>query len=215
MLRHLYLQGYFSKYDMSVNCHWYSRVGNFNASCTPGLRTGGEKVSPKRLTVLRGARTAISLVATILFVGLAPRVSAVPQPGDNLIVPGQRIGPIIFGMDPIQVTNILGKGTVSRPPGCSNNCAYYYDYANLGLSVQFSSPNNPKVVGIIATGSQGRWATAEGIRVGSSTSSVEDTYGKPSSQYCGTTKCILYYHGIIFYGVVGGKLYSIAVNEVN
>lgn len=91
----------------------------------------------------------------------------------TLIVPGESVGKVKLGMTVAQVYGILGEPTEQYPP--KNDTTFYVWEHGYFL------------VGIDSTGvtridvSHSRYATKEGIRVGSTEMAIEAFYGTPSS----------------------------------
>lgn len=96
---------------------------------------------------------------------------------DNLIIPGQRIGPISLGMTAAQLLHAVGE------PDRVANYTAGADHRMMQTlwfgSVEVHMPTlNPQRVTSIRT-TDGRNATAQGLRVGSSTLSFSGALGPP------------------------------------
>jgi hypothetical protein len=97
---------------------------------------------------------------------------------DNLIVPGERIGPVVIGRDVDDVVQKLGKpSTIQR----TFNDIVVYTYKKKGIELWFDWIDkglHPAVEpGIYMR--RGNWATEKGIRIGSSFKDVIAAYGEP------------------------------------
>jgi hypothetical protein len=94
---------------------------------------------------------------------------------DNLIVPGQRIGPIKLGMTPTELYRAAGN-LVSQSNPCDTNagCNYFF----------FGAFGQPNLIAHVAAGrvdeittSMPNYATAEGIKVGLAPLALEANWG--------------------------------------
>ncbi|MGQ0543969.1 MAG: hypothetical protein ACT4P3_01370 [Betaproteobacteria bacterium] len=92
---------------------------------------------------------------------------------DALIVPGCRIGPAHIGMTPAALLQALGQPNASRGPSANR---ITHDFRSRELSVSVSTLTN--VVDKIYTYGT-RYATTQGIRVGSSELEVSAKLGPP------------------------------------
>lgn len=111
---------------------------------------------------------------------------------DQLIVAGKRIGPVAIGMPVADLIGAIGEPNESLNMYCgadkTKTCLIQAFWNDRGLSVRFptvtdsdySSQPKERVDKISVTDS--RWATAEGLKVGSSEVSVRAKLGTPLQQ---------------------------------
>jgi hypothetical protein len=154
-------------------------IGN---SCAMIIDTG--RYAPLAKTV------SCLLASALVFVGCATTANAPdasPSPehvaglltiNDNLIVPGERIGPVFLGMTEQQLYHKLGEPTTTMTaPGTVN-----YAYPTTQLSVSVDAVTH-KVWEIDLDTAEGttRYSTAEGIKAGSSSLAVRTQLVGPYS----------------------------------
>ncbi len=99
---------------------------------------------------------------------------------DNLIVPGQRVGPVYFGMPMSQIFQELGQPYKTAPdigkkPGVYGATAYWYN--DLGF---ISIENSTSAINYIQVQSN-RYKTIEGVCVGATDFEVRAKMGQPRS----------------------------------
>jgi hypothetical protein len=109
---------------------------------------------------------------------------------DNLIVPGERIGPIHLGMLLDEVVSVLGRP--EKMVSSATASGVFWRWPSLGLGIGFSKNQPAPYVGRVETESA-RNITREGIRVGDSTFDVVRALGKPLH----TEPCCMYYNGLM------------------
>ena len=107
-----------------------------------------------------------------LFVGLQSTTAAAKN--DNLIVPGVRIGPVSLGMSDADAYKLLGDPIRTMTEGVDMGRAIQYDFPKLSIVVSRSTHRITQVT-TLDTG----YATADGIRVGSSGLAVSTKLGIP------------------------------------
>lgn len=152
-----------------------------NAPATEGVETM-TSVTEERRTIGKtifdcaaGLAFAVAVGGLSLLFAPAPSVAQ----SDTLIVPGQRVGPIQFGMQPGDVVRALGQPSkIITPP--HGGLRYDYDYDGRYVIVNFSAVPETEVYQVIT--SDPRYATREGIRVGSSGGDVVRAYGRNYSK---------------------------------
>jgi hypothetical protein len=119
---------------------------------------------------------SVSLVACATVAGPSP---VLPPIHDQTIVFGQRVGPVSLGMNELQLFDAVGKTSATAYGG--NRVGYLY--ADLKLNVVVDAG---RVVAISPT--DGSYATATGIRIGSSERLVTATATVPTrTQHPGAT----------------------------
>lgn len=106
---------------------------------------------------------------------------------DNLIIPGDRIGPVSMGGDVKEIVDKIGNPkkisrSTFRGPGYDADEVYYWYGHQYQLTFVWIDKGLSPVVesgfrGITTTSNY--WATAKGIHVGSSIQDVENAYGNP------------------------------------
>jgi len=95
------------------------------------------------------------LTSGCLLVGVA---ALGQQTGDNLIVPGQRVGPVFIGMSASELYRAMGE-----PDSTHNDGTWVeYQYKDLGTLVR----NDQKVWTVWVQPNSPRYGTAEGTRIG-------------------------------------------------
>lgn len=92
---------------------------------------------------------------------------------DNLIVPGQRIGPVYLGMSPEVLLAALGPPDWSRGPSANR---IQYGYESRGLYI-YVNVRNSRVDGVVTSDS--RYRTTKGIQVGDSELELVVGHGSP------------------------------------
>lgn len=141
------------------------------------------------------------VVATLL-----PAVAQQSSPENYLIVPGKRMGPAILGDRVTKVIDVLGPPDVydvapgvqdfgwvlEKPaPGTPPESLHYFDVNATATRVE-------KIVRVIIAGDP-RYATADGLHVGSTDQEVQDKLGVPTKTSTGaTSRSLVYASGIIF-----------------
>jgi hypothetical protein len=132
------------------------------------------------MNVLNKASAALALAA-LLAVGTTVRA----QEDDHLIVPGVRLGPVHLGITDVELYRQLGDPQSTQPNG---DVSMNYTYSNFGVSV---STHTHKVIQVLALDAS--YATAEGIKVGSSHLAIAAKLGIPRGP-C-NRECTYYYKG--------------------
>jgi hypothetical protein len=108
--------------------------------------------------------------AVLLFVGLVVPALAAPAPRDTLIVPGMRVGPIALGMTPDELNTSVGVPGTQRQEGTATTYSWGELSAQMGQS--------PATVDTIVV-NDGRYETADHLRVGLSALAVVVVLGQP------------------------------------
>ena len=123
---------------------------------------------------------------------------------DNLIVPGERIGPLFLGMTEAQLYKKLGDADTIM-----NNGQYtIYNYHGLGVSVMKSTS---KIIQVTAESSQ--YSTSDGIHVGSSLLEVKSKLTLAETPNNVDSANADYYPGNgLNIGVTNGRVRAIWVN---
>lgn len=147
------------------------------------------------------------LLALMIIWGVVLLPAAAQQPSDNyIIIPGKRIGPAILGDRVTKVIEVLGRPDIydvapgvqefgwllEKPaPGTPSESLHYLDVNATATRVE-------KIVRVIIAGDP-RYATADGLHVGSTEQEVQDKLGVPSKTETGaTSRSLVYASGIIF-----------------
>lgn len=120
----------------------------------------------------------ILLVAVLLAALVRPVASQPARPDAYLIVSGERVGPVKLGMNITEVTSVLGtpKSTQGRPDG---SVVYrWYELKGEG-GVGLRATRTGEVYRIWVANNT-RYATKEGIRVGSSEAEIRVALGEPT-----------------------------------
>lgn len=129
--------------------------------------------SPRTLPVLLVAALATGCAE-------APRAPARSAPyHDTLIVPTKRIGPALLGMSPEQMIAWMG-----RPDEAVGSGDSAWRYTREGMQVAFDAGR-----AYIISVTEPRYATADGLRVGSPSSQLAARWGKPT-QVRESTRCV-------------------------
>jgi hypothetical protein len=171
-----------------------------------------------------------SSASTVSAADLQKRQQALAS-SDNLIVPGQRIGPISLGMGMDQVAATLGQPDESRTDyypngGAAYNTQWWYD--SIDMVIGFTTSAAPSVKSVETqlyanrsglTMGNTAWSdltpghttfqTASGIRLGSSSFDVARTYGA----YTDLSGIIMTYDhlGMVFTVTDDHRIYAITV----
>jgi hypothetical protein len=128
---------------------------------------------------------------------------------DNLIVPGDRIGPVGMGKAVSEIVRQLGKPDKEwrskfRGPGYDADEVHYI-YNRYGIWFTWMDKGLQPVVESGLRGicvDSNRWRTSKGLRVGCSIQDVINAYGDPDHVFGATTdkpECTLWYNsGIVF-----------------
>jgi hypothetical protein len=106
----------------------------------------------------------------VLLTGLAEAAMAAPAPRDMLIVPGMRVGPVALGMTPDELNASVGVPGTQRQEGAVTTLSWGDVSAQIGQS--------PGTVDTIVV-NDGRYETADHIRVGLSSLAVVVVLGQP------------------------------------
>jgi hypothetical protein len=128
------------------------------------------------------ARALITLLAAALAAGCAGGPGAPSRAApfhDALIVPNKRIGPALLGMTPEQMIAWLG-----RPDEAIGSGDSAWRYSRDGLQVAFDT-GRAYIISVTGPG----YATADGLRVGSTANQVAARWGKPT-QSRESTRCV-------------------------
>ncbi len=119
------------------------------------------------------------LLAAVMLVTLAqPAASQPVAPDAYLIVPGESVGSVKLGMNITEVTSVLGtpKSTQGRPDG---SVIYrWYEFKGEG-GIGLRATRTGEVYRIWVANNT-RYATKEGIRVGSSEAEIRVALGEPT-----------------------------------
>jgi hypothetical protein len=107
-----------------------------------------------------------------LFVGLQSTTAAAKN--DTLIVPGVRIGPVNLGMSDADVYGLLGDPTQTMTEGVDMGRAIAYVFPKLTVVVSKATHKVTQVTTL-----DPGYATADGIKVGSSGLAVSTKLGIP------------------------------------
>lgn len=95
-------------------------------------------------------------------------VLTLPILADNLIIPGERIGPYTLKMSTSDIISMLGySNDVNK-----GEDGEMWSYSNIGFSI-----SKEKVVYIVTPPSGYQWVTDKGISIGSSFARVKEIYG--------------------------------------
>jgi hypothetical protein len=122
----------------------------------------GEKVSMRSL-----------LPALFLTIALAGSVTAAPAPNDNLIIPGERVGPIALGMTEAQLTAAMGgPGEVLHQGPVTT-----YSWGQVTAEIADNSPG----VETITVNDQ-RYDTPGHVRVGLAATAAAAVLGQPNKK---------------------------------
>jgi hypothetical protein len=132
------------------------------------------------------ARTFLAAAVAVGGLGLLFAPAPAAAQSDTLIVPGERIGPIRLGMLPGDVVRALGQPSKinTYPHG---GIEYDYRYDDKYFFVTFSAV--PETEADQIGTSDPRYATREGIRIGSSGVDVVRAYGRNYNKSSVNTVC--------------------------
>jgi hypothetical protein len=120
---------------------------------------------------MKTARYAFFGLALSLFAVLAGFSNVfAASPDDHLIVPGQRIGPVVIGMGPSELLQALGAPDQSN----TNKFATQYVYPSRGFCI-WSRNNRVDMISI----SDSSYHTPNGIHPGSSELELQAAMGAP------------------------------------
>jgi len=108
--------------------------------------------------------------ALVLVTGLMGAALAAPAPRDTLIVPGMRVGPVALGMTADELNMSVGVPGTQRQEGAATTYSWGDVTAQMGQS--------PATVDTIVV-NDGRYETADHIRVGLSSLAVVVVLGQP------------------------------------
>ena len=149
-------------------------------------------------------KIAVPLLALAVAV-LSASVPVTAQSQD-LIVPGHRLGPISLGMFGDEAIKLLGKPEKEEScPGCPFR-VWWYQGGNYLVTVDYGP--TWKVIGVSTKST--RYASREGLRIGSSAYEIMKAYGQSKRQECGTARCYMEYDDILFW-LTGGQITTIVV----
>ena len=157
----------------------------------------------------RGAVLALCLGIVIT---LAVRSVATAQ-ADNLIVPGERVGPIRLGMYREDVLKAFGQPSKTHT-GQPSFWDTYERRKHHWLDIWYGETGDtPYRVVSIDVHNLDEYGTGNGVRTGSSVQDVLREYGSADTQDCtGSHYCMLRYKGIIFvYDPQDNGIYKIEV----
>jgi len=137
--------------------------------------------------VHQSIRVLRSLLLAVLVVGCAAmdRRVTMPPPGcspnnDTLLVSGCRIGPVALGMTEAELLKFVGPPARSRAYEDVNGSMYSYDDLELWAKVINGRVSEISIGIVSRVGGLSRYATAEGIRLGSTELEVRAKMGQPS-----------------------------------
>ena len=105
--------------------------------------------------------------------------------GSKKSVTGEAFGPLVLGQKPSQVVNLLGepqskgKKTMQEATGTS---IQEWNYPAKGLTVFIESSGADDALSMIQATGNCKFATARGIKIGSSEEAVKKAYAKERSQ---------------------------------
>ncbi len=120
----------------------------------------------------------VSLMALLLLFGAAPFASA--QSPDDLLTK-ENLGGIKIGMTAKALSAILGKVTIKKSPSKEENREGFetWDCPEKGLSIEMSSQegNQGRTVSRFIAKKKCPFATAKGIKLGSTLAEVSKAYG--------------------------------------
>ena len=152
----------------------------------------------------------IPLLLTAALMLAAP---ALARAEDQLILHGERIGPVSLGMSESQVLEALGEPASSFPVQ-EGEVVLFFDHPDLGVTLVDQGKDGHRIVDAVSTDSA-EFADAHGIRVGSSSSDVIAAYGSGYELSDDEGTRILWYHdaGIRFdFGPAGDAVNAIEVS---
>jgi hypothetical protein len=109
-------------------------------------------------------------LALVLLTGLTDATLAARAPRDTLIVPGMRVGPVALGMTAGELNASVGVAGTQRQEGATTTYSWGDVIAQMGQSP-------PTVDTIIVN--DGRYETADHLRVGLSALAVVVVLGQP------------------------------------
>jgi hypothetical protein len=141
---------------------------------------------------------------------------------DNLIVPGERIGPVFIGMTETQLYQKLGNPSTTTRGDDGTWVRYEYDSLVLGLQVNPSTHKVNYVDNYFFGGNRGNvenfpYSTREGITVGSSELQIQTLpwklYSKQQGKYA--PQCWTFQYTGIRISTCNGKVTSIGVHSPN
>lgn len=112
--------------------------------------------------------------------------------GEQLIVPGQRIGDISLGMKMDEVTRVLGNP--DKDPSNTEDGLLEYQFMKNHLLIIDVEPSS-KSVKMLATGLIPRYKTSGGIQIGSAMEDVQRLMGKTKLIKLNDTSYTLKYPG--------------------
>ncbi len=183
-------------------------------------------------------KSAIKLAFTLLSIlSLAGCANLNPDPGvsltaadvdrlmvlnDNLIVPGERIGPVFIGMTETQLYKKLGNPSTTTRGNDDTWIRYEYDSLVLGIQVNPSTHKVNYIDNYFFGGNRGNvenfpYSTREGITVGSSELQIQTLPWKLYSKQQGrhTPQCWEFQYTGIRIFTCNGKVTSIGVHSPN
>jgi hypothetical protein len=94
---------------------------------------------------------------------------------DNLIVPGERVGPVFFGMTEAQLYQKMGNPDQSGP--MDNGATIFYVWRDISVDVH-TSTHTVFLIGV----SGPSYATAEGVSTGTSELALKSKLGPPAGE---------------------------------
>jgi hypothetical protein len=151
-------------------------------------------------------RTSVAILFTALLLA-APALAQTPA-GDYLIVPGSGIGPAHLGMPIAEVLRLVGPlqpafNPVPGQGGSPASTAYrmYYWFTDQGSGT--ATTNGEGRVTMLGVFNDPRFATRDGLHVGSTQTEVEQSLGTPSrvsrNAETGTVELVYGALGITFF----------------
>ncbi|MDI6773477.1 MAG: hypothetical protein QME77_12975 [bacterium] len=145
----------------------------------------------------------------VLCTVLAARAQVGGAPSQStLIIPGIQLGPIRIGMRPSEVLRILGQPTETHT---ASPVGWNMGWERYPLWVVFWGPYPGGEVKRIITRSS-RFATNQGVRVGSRAEEALRKLGPPLDRAEVSSGGALYYRGLVLEYAPGGRINAIAVD---
>lgn len=125
-----------------------------------------------------------SAIALAMLLAISSTASAQTDE-QHLIIPGQRIGPIILGMSIEAVNSTMGRPVLGRSSG-DLEVEYWFPSTHpieSFIVLFYSGPDSVTLGGVIAIGiyQDASYVTREGVHVGSNVEEVRAAFGGPSN----------------------------------
>lgn len=119
-------------------------------------------------------------VLLVLFLALAPSTTTSKTPSDNLIVPGQRIGPWTLEMNVDQFARTVGRTKISKPKMEIDLAVPVNGYCGVEICAYYRVKE--KIISLRVSHISGFSNTGKGVGVGSPLSKVLAAYGRPTAK---------------------------------